>query len=399
MVRGRRAALVAATLGCALASSAHAAEGAFGSLSLWEVSGITGGGESYQNQLALLLEPSLRLGTIWPRAPRLLRPLRLALELQLSVELTGNDARFHGAQFASPTFLPGGPEAIAISGAGLAAQAAAGQIEGTGRRALLSDLWLGLSHGSLYTIPRLGVDLGGRLGLTLPTSAPSQNAGLRASLSFGLSLTRTFFKRLELSFALRHVQYFYRHATADVATLDPQLVMVNGRLEPLYVPQRSAELNPRFGFVNVFAAELELTKRLTLSASYSLTNTFTYALGPESVPGVPAADLCADGAAVAAASGGHAVACGSRAERDTHWFQLHLELELWPALSLSLGLSTLQPVRHEGGPVSNPFLQTLPTANYTTLELGLSVDLERTYELARGVVRRLRGARGAEAGR
>jgi hypothetical protein len=88
------------------------------------------------------------------------------------------------------------------------------------------------------------------------------------------------------------------------------------------------------------------------------------------------------------------VACGERAERDSHWFQLHLEVELWPALSLSAGLSTLQPIRHEGGSVSNPFLQTLPTANYTTLELGLSVDLERTIELTRELARRLRGRAG-----
>jgi hypothetical protein len=399
-VRGTaRASLLAALLVALPVTHAHAA-GRFGSVSLWEVSGITGGGESYLNQLALLLEPAVKLGTLWPRAPAYLGPLRLALELQLSAELTGNDARYRTAQFANPSFLPGGGEAIPITGAGIAAQAAsASQIEGTRRRPLLSDLWLGLSHGSLYRIPWLGVDLGGRLALTLPTSTPSQHAGLHAGLSFGLSFTRSFFSRLELSWSIRHAQYFYRHATADVATLDQELVLVNGRLEPLYVPVRAAELNPRFAFVNVFAAELELTKRLTLSASYTLTNTFTYALGPASVPGVPAAELCSDGAALAAASGGYVVPCGSRAERDSHWFQLHLELELWPALSLSLGVATLQPVRHEGGPVSNPFLQTLPTANYTTLELGLSVDLERTYELARAAARRLRGTRSAEAGR
>lgn len=380
-----------------LASSPALAGGKLGAISLWEVSGITGGGESYQNQLALLLEPSLKLGYLWPSAPALLRPLKLGVELELSTELAGNDASFRGAQFASPSFLPGGAEAIAINQAGVAAQAQAGQIDGTGRRALLSDLWIGLSHPALYRIPWLELDLGGRLALTLPTSTPSLNAGLRAALSFGISLSRSFWKRLELSWSLRHAQYFYRHPTADVAPLDAGFVEVNGRLEPLYQPQRSADLNPSFAFVNVFAATLELSKRFSLSASYTLTNTFTYALGAASVPGVPAADLCADGQALAAASGGSVVGCGGRAERDSHWFQLQLEIELWPALSLSLGLSTLQPLRHEGGAVSNPFLQTIPTANYTTLELGLSVDLEQTIELARGLARRLRGRPGDRA--
>jgi len=46
-------------------------------------------------------------------------------------------------------------------------------------------------------------------------------------------------------------------------------------------------------------------------------------------------------------------------------------------------LNTYQPVRHEGDGISNPFIQTTPTMNYTTIELGVEADLEATVAALR----------------
>ena len=361
--------------------------GDLGTVSIWDVSGVTGDSESYANQLSLVMAPSLKLGRLRKWHPRV-DPIRLQLELSVSAELSGNDGSFRGAHYSSPALLPGGAEAIAINEVGSVSGASTGQVEGTGRRALLSDLWLGISQPALYRVPWIGLDLGARLSFTFPTSASSRASGLIMALGSGVTLSRTLFSRLELSYSLRYVQYLYRYTTSEVETLSAEPVKINGRVEPLYTPHRGTVLNPSFGVINELAASVRVIKGLSVSASYSLTHSFTYALDSVSLDGQPLADPCADGQAVADAVGGAVVGCGERTQRDTHWFRLDLSYQVLPALSVTLGLNTLQPVRHEGGGISNPFVQTIPTANYTTVELGLQADLERTVDAVRSLVRR-----------
>ncbi len=364
--------------------------GGLGSVSLWDVSGVTGGAEAYENQLTLVLAPALTLGRLRRWHP-LVDPIRLQLELSVSTELAGSDGRYRGAYHTSPSMMPGGAEAIAINEVGAVTGVSTGQVDGTGRRALLSDLWLGVSQPSLYRVPLVGVDLGARLSLTVPTSAASRASGLILAVGGGLTLGRTLFSRLELSYSLRYAQYLYGHTTAEVEPLVGEPVTINGRREPVYTPNRGVVLNPAFAVINELSASVRIVEGLSVSASYSLTHSFTHALEPASLDAVPLADPCADGQAVAAATGGEVTACGQRTQRDSHWFRLDVSYRVLPALTVSLGLNTLQPVRHEGGGVSNPFVQTVPTANYTTIELGLRADLERTIDAATSLVRRLRG--------
>ena len=372
------------------AALAEEKAGGLGSVSLWDVSGVTGDAESYANQLSLVMAPALKLGRLRRWHP-LVDPINIQLELSVSLELSGNDGRFRGSQFSSPAMLPGGAEAIAINDVGSISDAGAGQVDGTGRRALLSDLWLGISQPALYRLPYVGVDLGARLSFTFPTSVTSRASGLILALGSGLTLSRTIFSRLELSYSLRYVQYLFGHTTSQVQTLSDDPVEINGRLEPLYTPRRGTALNPSFAVINELAASVRIIKGLSVSASYSLTNSFTYALDPTSVEGQPLADPCADGQAVADAAGGAVVGCGERAQRDSHWFRLDVSYQVLPALAITLGLNTLQPVRHEGGGISNPFVQTIPSANYTTVELGLQADLERTAAAVKSLLRRARG--------
>jgi len=352
--------------------------GDFGSLSIWDISGVTGDAESYENQLSFVLAPRLRLGRLWKGSPALAAGLTLSAELSLGVELAGNDARFRGAQFSGPANTPGGAESLAINAQGQVVNADAGQVDGASRRALLSDLWLGLGHSKLYTVPVLGLDIGARLAVILPTSAASQATGLYASPGLGLSLGRAFFKdRLSLGYSLRYTHYFYRYVTNDHTALGGE-VIINGRPEPVYQPNRGTSLNPNFAVINEFWVEGKIVAGLSAAASYSLINTFTHSLSNVDLEGQPLADPCADGQAVAAATGGEVVACGERAQRDAHWFRLHLTYQIISQLGISAGVSTYQPVRHEGGDIKNPFIQTVPTANYTTVELGLRLEFDET---------------------
>ena len=358
--------------------------GDFGSLSIWDVSGVTGDAESYENQLSFVLSPSLRLGRLWKGSPALAADLTLSAELSLGVELAGNDGRFRGSQFSGPANTPGGAESLSINAQGEIVGAPAGQEDGTSRRALLSDLWLGLGHDKLYRVPWLGIDLGARLAVLLPTSEASQATGLHAAPGLGISLARSFWGgRLSLGYSLRYSHYFYRYTTNDARALGGE-VIINGRPEPVYEPARGTSLNPNFAVINEFSLGGKIVAGLSAAASYTLINTFTHTLEGAEEAGLPMTDLCADGQAVAAATGGEVAACDERSQRDAHWFRLHLSYQILPQLGITAGLSTYQPVRHEGGAVSNPFIQTVPTANYTTVELGLRVEFDETVSALLG---------------
>jgi hypothetical protein len=361
--------------------SGEDASDALGAVSLWDLSGVTGGSEGYENQLALGLSPGLPLGR-WLQLPGVLQPLRVDLELLVQVELAGNDAAFRGAQFPSAAlFERAGPEQLAVSETGQVLDALSGRVEGTGKRVLLSDLWLELGHPELYRAPDpIGIQLGAGLAFTFPTSSPSLNTGFLLGVSGGLSLSRTLFGRLELSYGFRHAQYFYSNVTEDVAAMGGE-VEINGRSEPLFQPQRSTLLNPSYAFINTFSARLGLPVRgLSLSASYALTNSFSYEL-----PRLDQYDTCADGQAVADAVGGQVIGCGDRAQRDSQMLRVQLAYRVLPQLSVGLALATIQPIRHEGAQLSNPFVQTLPRTNYTTVQLGVDAHLEPLIRSAAGL--------------
>ncbi|MFH1131487.1 MAG: hypothetical protein V1754_09135, partial [Pseudomonadota bacterium] len=225
----------------------------FGNISLWDISGITGGVEGYENQLALVFAPSIRLGRVLS-VSKFFKKINLSLELLLQGEISGNEAGFRSSYFSSPSILAAsGAEMIAISETGAAIDADSGQVDGTSRRVVLSDLWLGLSHPELYRIPWLLIDAGVSCSFTFPTSIASQVSGFNAGISYGISLSRTLWKKLTLSYGFRNVQYLFSHTTSNIRSLEED-VEVNGRKEPVYQPMRAVVLNPSYGFVNEFSA-------------------------------------------------------------------------------------------------------------------------------------------------
>ena len=197
----------------------------------------------------------------------------MSSRLLVEWELTGNDASFRGPSFASPTLLRDSPEQVAIAEANAQGKVAdSGVVTGSGRRATVSDLWLGLSHNKLVTIPKLGIDVGLAARVVMPTSQESRNTGFQAAPSLTLLLNRKLW-RFDFGYGFRAAKYFYAEKVASIGKLDGT-VSVNGQnVTPLSFDS-SGTLTPNFGFVNFFTVGLELPKGFSLEADYFLFNVF-----------------------------------------------------------------------------------------------------------------------------
>lgn len=72
-----------------------------------------------------------------------------------------------------------------------------------------ADIGLGLSHGSLYTIPVAEVNISGGLSASIPTSDVSRFTGLRTAIGANLGLSRSF-GDVSLSYSLSVNKNFHR---------------------------------------------------------------------------------------------------------------------------------------------------------------------------------------------
>ena len=120
-----------------------------------------------------------------------------------------------------------------------------------------------------------------------------------------------------------------------------------GQLVEPWRPPTTGRANPNYGFVHFLSLGIDLPRGFSIEADWFLFNVFAHALPGCSVDGVPAADLCADGAALGDAR--------NPAQRDSEWFLLEAD---WKPVSwgtIGVGLSTFQPVRHPDGGIANPF--------------------------------------------
>lgn len=341
------------------------------SLTLYDYSGLETSPEAYENMLGFTFEPSFALGK------RLFKG-RWAEELHLSgywavwSELVGNDARFRGATFNSPTVMNDAPEQVAIAQARAPAENTEYRFEGLSRRAATSDVFVTLDHDKVYVLPLLNVVLGADLRLTLPASAASFSAGLRFAPALGLSARREF-GPVTVRYGARLVQFFYASTVAPVAT-DPDPVVVNGQEVQPFRPSTTDGFNPNRALQHRLIVSAALPKKFGVSFMYALFHTWLHAPTQCSVAGVPTADLCASGSTLNPSNRGQ--------QLDGHYFNADLSYAVTDYLSLSLGLSTFRPVRLPNGAISNPFI-SINRNNFSTAYLSMSASAEALVSAVR----------------
>lgn len=334
-------------------------------VTLTESSGVVFASEAYENVLAVTLDPRFYLGKQlfkggWAE------PLSLSANLTVDGELAGNSGGYRGFSFASPALRRDAPETILFAqAAGDATATPPDSVDGTARRAVVSDLRLGLSHEKVLTIPVVGVEVAASARVVLPTSSYSRNIGLRAAPSLSAGLHRTL-GRFELRWDLRGTYFFVSSTTAPV--VGPSGTVIVGGLD--VTPDRFASTgspNSSHALVNTVSVAVELPANFSLAAEYSLSNLWKQPLGACTVDGVPTADVCRDGPAL-----GMVQSLG-QTDSQSFWLEAGWKMNAWG--SLGLGLSTMRPVRAPNGLIANPFLQ-VNRDNYSSIYLSLYVNAE-----------------------
>ncbi|MBX7114918.1 MAG: hypothetical protein K1X64_11380 [Myxococcaceae bacterium] len=335
-------------------------------LTLFDSSGVYFAAEAYTQTLSLEITPSYAFGKQWFKGSWG-EKLSASVRLPIEAELTGNDPRFRGRSFASPSLFDF-PEQVVIDEN--SEVTTSGSVEGLAHQpVLLGDLWLGVSHNKLYVIPKLEVTLAANMRAVIPTSVASRNSGLITTLSLGLSAEREF-GPLTLSYVFRPAKYFYSRSSPALIPLT-ETVQVNGRETTLWRPDSTGNTNPHFGLSHAVELSAKLPLGFSLSASYVLTQVAPLPLSGCAVEGIPTADVCRDGPLVSDLRGS--------AWREDHWFSAQADLEL-KAFTVSLGVSTYRPLRDTNGSVSQPFWSANRN-NYTTVFLSVATSLSQVAEL------------------
>lgn len=334
-------------------------------VTLFDSSGVYFHPESYTNSLTLWLEPTFALGKRLFKG-RWLEPLALSARVPFEFELVGADPRFRGTGFSSPSPLTN-VEQLPIS---QVQQPPAGQIDGTTHRvAILEDTWLSLSHPKLFTIPKVGIVVGGGTRWVLPTSIASRNAGLITAGSLGVFVEKEL-SIFTASYAARPTKYFYTRA---VPTFPSTLgtVTVNGKQEPTWQPASTGVPNPDWAVIHGASLDVKLPRGFTVSAMYYLFHVAPLRATSCAVEGAPLANLCVDGALVGPVN--------PQAMRVDQWFLASVDWKT-RVLTASLGLSTYGPLLTPGGKVAQPFF-IANSNNYTTVYVSLTASAEELAQL------------------
>lgn len=328
-------------------------------LTTYDSSGVYFAPEGYTNTLSLWLEPSFAIGRRFARGTWW-EPLRFSVRFMTDFELSGSDPRFRGRSFQNPMFAP---EQVPVDRANAPPP---GVVDGPQHMgASISDLWLLLGHGHLWTVPGARVSISTMLRGLVPVSQSSRNSGLVTALSATFFFERIF-GPVALGYAVRPTKWFFTRTVPELqGPSDP--VLVNGRLEQPYRPISSGIANPDWGVMHGPSLDVQLPWELGLSVMYLLFHVAPYRSGTCTVDGVYGADLCSDGVAVNRADPG--------AMRVDHWFLAAIRKPT-PFVNVSLGLSTWRPFNNRDGSVSQPFFSSTRD-NLTTVYFSLDTSVSQ----------------------
>ena len=329
-------------------------------LTLFNSSGVFFGAEGYTNTFTLWVAPSFAIGKRLFKN-RWLEPLTVSARVPFEFEVVGNDARFRGTGFASPSLLSS-PEQLPIT---QAQQPPTGQIDGpVHQAALLEDTWVAVSHPKLFTLPRAEIVFGAGMRFVLPTSAASRQAGLITAGSIGLFAEREL-GAFTLNYAVRPTKYFFTRSVPPLNST-PGTFTLNGQQQQTYEPGSTGVGNPNWGVIHGLSVGVKLPKGFALSAMYYLFHISPFHPSVCTVDGVPTADVCTDGKLVGDVRQG--------AMRTDQWFLAEVEWKN-PLFTAGLGISTYRPLENPDGTISQPFF-VANRNNYTTVYLSLSASAE-----------------------
>lgn len=245
------------------------------------------------------------------------------------------------------------------------------------------DIWVDLVYSPVWTVPRAKIEITPSLRLVLPTSKLARAETQYIGIAPGFSLSRTFHLprrlSLELSYAFRYTKYLNQYSTLQyqgqplagcAATPD------SGNCGAGLQSGASAVSHQLF---NMLAADLHVTRKLTVEVFVAFFNYLTY--------GVPSATVTL--------TGGETVTLGPDPvmnvnHRATIWYMFSADYQVHPIVKLGLAVSTWTPQLAPDSTYNAPFVN-----RYTQFVLSTTVALDHVVANVERAVRSRRSRSAA----
>jgi hypothetical protein len=239
------------------------------------------------------------------------------------------------------------------------------------REWILSDLFLDANYApSWLSIPLVKIRVNPSLSLGLPTSIASRGRSLMLSLAPGLTFRREFrllrgrfLKSVGLAYGFRATKYVHEYATAQVDTQGVCSLTNPNSPSCMHTGRR----NTSWRLGNSFTARVQITERLSFSASLFLLNDLLHPLSGEEV----------------SLDGGATADLGSSQvnQRASTWAIFDLSYDLLDWLWLSAGVSTFNPQLRPDSSYRAPFFN-----RFTAFYFDLTVPVDRLVSQVQGWV-------------
>jgi hypothetical protein len=360
-----------------------------------ESSGLNAVGQNYQNDLLFYLEPSWNIGRQFLRDSKYWRNLTLAGRFVVTQNLAGIQAQnFNGTANAGPsgTCWTGSPsETGGVVNPNTIPYC---NPVGNDRRTDYGDIWLTLRAPRLFTIPKAGLPINPQFRVILPVSAQSRFSNLAMSMALGVGTGRSlpFWKdRIRIGYSFLFNKNFHTNEGSRFPVSDSRITVrptgenafdyAGGLSSDFFTAGREGPVNTNnnYSFLNIFSGGIQIHDKVAFDAIYILSSGVRYGLPctPLNVNGLME-DICANGDAVAAASG-TAISRPGFLHSQILWVTLNYQVLDY--LGLSLAWINFAPLTNDNG----TYQQGIVSVDYNAFT---SVSLSATISID-GVINRL----------
>ena len=326
---------------------------------------VAGEGDEWYMRYSFTLD--WNFGRYFWAKKKVLNAFKAQMGFRLQNELVGTNPAFRSTSFSNPNYSTSQMEYLPISDTGgYVSESGTDQtkrtVSGAYRRVDYSDIFVTVSNGSLYEIPKAKINIDAAFRFTLPTSLQSRNKGLRTYTMLYAGLTRAFSlpatMRLFVGYGFYWVHYFWKNDVPNINdnydSWEADNTDVTGSGDLDYV---SSSYNPHDAVYNSLWVNLNFLKKFNLYLDY--THMWLAPYQPD--------DHCTvdlgNGTTTNACENTYEVRGYGRPQpwelRASQSFTASLSYSPLPYLKLALGLSTTAPERKpNSSSLQQPFIVT-----------------------------------------
>jgi hypothetical protein len=241
------------------------------------------------------------------------------------------------------------------------------------------DIWVDIVYSPVWTVPRARIEITPSLRLVIPTSKLARAETQYIGIGPGFALRRSFDlprrMSLELSYAFRYTKFINHYTTLQYQGQPLAGCAAGPDSGNCGAGLQSGASSVSHQFINMLAADLNITKKLTVELFVAFFNYLTY--------GVPSATVQLPGGEMVTLGPDPGMNVNHRA---SVWYLLSAEYQIHPIVRLGLAVSTWTPQLAPDSTYYAPFVN-----RYTQFVLSTTIALDHVVARIERAARARRG--------